>query len=387
MKLKTLLIPVVLSALFLTATSAQAIPAFARKYQTDCSSCHTAFPQLNAAGRAFKEDGYRFPKLKGEKTISDFLHMDKYFPASALLNSRPYDKKDSGDTKNRALHEVEILVAGVLYKNVSGFFELEAEDEDTNARGFEVGIPHAVFTYNHSPGVNLDFAWAGLLADDPYDTYQARRLTRGTMAVADQRYGGADDGGKFGDSRQTISVHGRPMKQLYYSVGVSGLADDSEGVNPNVLHGRVAFDITDDIMVGGLIVDGTCKDNACPVDRDFDRVGLDFQADVSDFRVLAAYMQAEDENAAGSSSVDNDAWYVEGQYFMKDGGRPTFVPLIRFDNYEKNDGADDYSSVTLNLSYYFTQNIRGYVEYWDQYDTPSGVDGDSRLTLSVIGSF
>jgi hypothetical protein len=38
------------------------IPAFARKYRTTCSTCHTAAPKLNVLGEAFRLNGYRFPE-------------------------------------------------------------------------------------------------------------------------------------------------------------------------------------------------------------------------------------------------------------------------------------------------------------------------------------
>ena len=41
---------------------AHAIPAFARKYQTSCTTCHTDFPRLNDFGKAFKDAGFKFPK-------------------------------------------------------------------------------------------------------------------------------------------------------------------------------------------------------------------------------------------------------------------------------------------------------------------------------------
>jgi hypothetical protein len=40
---------------------AQAIPSFARKYQTSCQTCHTIYPVLNPFGEAFRRNGYRFP--------------------------------------------------------------------------------------------------------------------------------------------------------------------------------------------------------------------------------------------------------------------------------------------------------------------------------------
>src|SRR5580692_8544911 len=41
---------------------ASAIPAFSRKYQTSCATCHTDYPQLNDFGEAFKRNGFKFPK-------------------------------------------------------------------------------------------------------------------------------------------------------------------------------------------------------------------------------------------------------------------------------------------------------------------------------------
>jgi hypothetical protein len=56
------------------ATRVQAIPAFARKYQTSCQTCHTVFPKLNAFGLAFRYRGYRMPgeteEMIKEKQVS-----------------------------------------------------------------------------------------------------------------------------------------------------------------------------------------------------------------------------------------------------------------------------------------------------------------------------
>jgi hypothetical protein len=40
---------------------ASAIPAFARRYETSCSTCHVQFPNLNPFGEAFRRNGYQFP--------------------------------------------------------------------------------------------------------------------------------------------------------------------------------------------------------------------------------------------------------------------------------------------------------------------------------------
>jgi hypothetical protein len=50
-----------LALLIVPVKSADAVPAFARKYQTSCQTCHIVFPKLNAFGEAFRLRGYRLP--------------------------------------------------------------------------------------------------------------------------------------------------------------------------------------------------------------------------------------------------------------------------------------------------------------------------------------
>ncbi len=54
-------LPGIAATVLLLAPRAEAIPAFARKYETSCQTCHTVFPKLNAFGTAFRLNGYRMP--------------------------------------------------------------------------------------------------------------------------------------------------------------------------------------------------------------------------------------------------------------------------------------------------------------------------------------
>jgi hypothetical protein len=60
-RLRALACPILVAAVILPATRAEAIPAFARKYKTSCQTCHIVFPKLNAFGEAFRLNGYRMP--------------------------------------------------------------------------------------------------------------------------------------------------------------------------------------------------------------------------------------------------------------------------------------------------------------------------------------
>jgi hypothetical protein len=57
-----LVVGVIASLWIFQTPRASAIPAFSRKYQTSCSTCHSNFPELNDFGIAFKKNGFKFPK-------------------------------------------------------------------------------------------------------------------------------------------------------------------------------------------------------------------------------------------------------------------------------------------------------------------------------------
>ena len=52
----------VLWVMLASVPKTSAIPAFSRKYQTSCTTCHNNYPELNDFGLAFKKNGFKFPK-------------------------------------------------------------------------------------------------------------------------------------------------------------------------------------------------------------------------------------------------------------------------------------------------------------------------------------
>lgn len=369
------------------APAAEAIPSFARSQNMACSGCHTAVPLLNKAGRDFRENGFRLSrKDEPQNIISDALKLDESFPVSAIIVSRPYDEKSSGDRKLRAIHEVELMAGGTVAKDVSVFFELEAEDET----GFEPEIGEARLGYHPFKALNFLLAWGPALVADPYDTLSgSRRLTRGRNSVIDQRFGGADSNGRLRDTRQTIQVYGRPIDKLFYAASYSGVAGDSEGVNAATFSGRLAFDVLPQLMIGAFGMTGDCpvEDDDCTTERGYTRLGFDAQAEFANFRLMGAFVSAADDRDAAPGEDENIAWYLTAAYIYKKDKRPYIVPMLRVDQYEKSDGVEEYTEVTANISFFPWENVRVYLEYWDQIDVPDSVTEDSRITLQIVAGF
>ncbi len=362
----------------LGSMSAEANPAFARQEGVKCSACHNAWPQLNAKGRAFKENGYRFAEEADEpRSFKDV--MEEGAPMGVLLVARPYDKKKSGDAKNRAFHELELFLAGALNDNWSGYAEIEAEDET----GFAPEVASGAVAYRVSKALNIAMTWSPYFWSDSYGMLgDGFRMTRGHVKAIDTAYGGVDGGKGLRGTRQGTSIYGRPMDQLFYSVGYSGIASDAEGEDAKNIHARVAFDVLPNVMIGGFIVDG---DNSA-TNLTFSRAGIDFQADVAGTRIQGLFTQGTDDLVGGGDET-NVAYSLQAMYFGQGGGAPVWVPVIRYDSYEKNDGNDSYGELTLNLTRYFAQNIKGYIEYWSQLDVPAGVDKNDRLTAQLALAF
>ena len=122
--------------------NAYAIPPFARKYQTSCTTCHTAFPKLNPFGMAFRANGYRMPGgdevfIKDEPVLMGAPAYKRVWPKAVWPSDLPYlppigftmfsnlwigeDKEMT--TEFDGLEEFAILLGGTLGESFSFFMD------------------------------------------------------------------------------------------------------------------------------------------------------------------------------------------------------------------------------------------------------------------------
>jgi len=112
-----------------------AIPAFARKYGLPCSACHTAWPELNAFGQVFRDNGYQ---LKNDRD-SPIWQNPSYFPITLRItpnwhrestDHQPVDADPAGDRITQHafdLSGMDFWSGGTLYNNIS-FILLPSSD-------------------------------------------------------------------------------------------------------------------------------------------------------------------------------------------------------------------------------------------------------------------
>lgn len=106
-----------------------AIPAFARKYGLPCSACHTAWPELNYFGLAFRDRGYQL----GNDRDSPIWQDPTYWPVTARITPNWHYENTThqltdqvteapGTTVTQSgfdLSGMDLWLTGTLFKNIS----------------------------------------------------------------------------------------------------------------------------------------------------------------------------------------------------------------------------------------------------------------------------
>ncbi|MFZ5875091.1 MAG: hypothetical protein ACOYXU_01660 [Nitrospirota bacterium] len=160
------------------ATDAEAIPAFARKYDMDCSHCHSMVPKLNKVGLKFHDNftlkealGDLDPELRDRVKSEDPEDQHPaYWPVSIrVAGGYQYNKRDNQPvstggletitTSTFALERFELLAGGLFAPGVSYYISYYPE-------ALNVGLPGQPPVHAHPGAVSgaaqtgaLGFAW------------------------------------------------------------------------------------------------------------------------------------------------------------------------------------------------------------------------------------
>ena len=269
--------------------NAKAIPAFARKYQTSCSTCHTIFPQLNPFGEAFRINGYQFPNDDDEKIKEKPVELGseaykRVFPdavwPSSIPGSSPISFRgetayqiataNGATTSQFMIPSLQVLGAGTFGKDISIWagatlfndgkvgnldnFFIKFDNLFTNflpdkALYFRVGqfIPEMVPFATHHRGLTVTpYAINTYNPDDP--------IMRG-MFMAEHHHTGVVPYGieTFQIGAEASGVLASRFRYVAGMLNGGGTEDDVNSSRD--YYGRLAY------KFGGLAYDGTSKDS------------------------------------------------------------------------------------------------------------------------------
>jgi len=279
-------------AVLLGAPSAEAIPAFARKYATSCQTCHTAFPKLNAFGTAFRLSGYRMPKeteeMIKEKPVSLGAPAYKKLWPHAIwpgeisstvplaVNIKMADVNTSTLNEDGTVskvkndfqfpQEVNLFAGGTLGDHVSYLSEVTFEVGGDGS--VATGVEHAHIALDSPFGPENAFHFRiGKFTPNVADVFQEMFLTTdaGIDSVFNYNPIGLRGGTGLGAEEVTpvpipfpalvqgIELHGIVQHRLLYVAGVAdgiSAGNGQFGNNSKDVYGRL------DYKFGGMGLDG-----------------------------------------------------------------------------------------------------------------------------------
>jgi len=115
----------------MTSASADALPAFARKYGMPCSSCHEAWPKLSPFGQQFKDNGYQMGNDRDAPIFQSPAYWPVTFRITPIWHRESTNKVQVDGSAAGAVTEAQVTThgfdwsgldfhtAGTLAKNIS----------------------------------------------------------------------------------------------------------------------------------------------------------------------------------------------------------------------------------------------------------------------------
>jgi len=148
----------VMALLVVPVKKADAIPAFARKYQISCQVCHSpAMPRLKAFGDDFAGDGFRMTDYESPRyfinTGDDRLSLFRELPLAFRFDGHAtFNFDDEGSVDFAAPFVLKIISGGELSDKLSYYFYFLM-----NERGHIAGLEDAFLMYRDlfSTGINI----------------------------------------------------------------------------------------------------------------------------------------------------------------------------------------------------------------------------------------
>ena len=386
----------VIAALLGSAASADAIPAFARKYGVSCNLCHAPAPRLNSFGEQFAGNGFEMqvnePARDTMSTGDELLRLLRRIDFALRLDlfatvSAPLDK-DEPTADLQMPYNIKLLSGGVLADKISYYMYFFLSE-----RGEVAGLEDAYIQFTDIGGSGVNLIAGQFQVSDPlfkrelrleYEDYQAYRVR-----VGDARTDLTYDRGLFatyspweGGDWSLILVNGSGI----------GAADDDRQYDTDALK-NVALRYSQDIgplRVGGYGYIGEQRLNGFG-DR-ITVVGPDATLSLGNVEINLQYLRRNDTNPffqalEVESDVDaafgevvwspggaNGRWHVAGLYNWISADEPIFTvragedaPLSR------------YQSASGSLHYLVRRNVR--------FLTEIGYDFEQERTRVTLGGF
>ncbi len=192
--MRTLIALSILAAvLLLTALQeAAAIPAFARKYDMSCTTCHAVFPKIKPYGNEFAGNGFQLPDKEPPRyyreTGDDLLLLMRELPFALRLEGYArWQPQTAGRSDFQWPYLLKLISGGQIARDVSYYFYFFFGE-----RGEVAGLEDAFVMFNNIFKSELDVYLGQFQVSDPLfkrelrltlEDYQIYRVKPGNSSV------------------------------------------------------------------------------------------------------------------------------------------------------------------------------------------------------------
>ena len=367
-----------------------AIPAFARKYNMSCQTCHAPFPKLKAYGDEFAGNGFALADKDTPRyyinTGDDQLSLLREIPLALRiegyttfnnLNSKKYDFS--------APYLIKLLSGGTLSENISYYFYFFFSE-----RGEIAGLEDAFLMFNLF-NQDLDLYVGQFQISDPlfkrelrltFEDYQLYRA-RPYNSKANLTY-----------DRGIMLTYGLPTgTDIIFEVlngngiGAANEYKIFEDDNYKNFFGRISQDIVDGVRIGafGYFGKETLKDEILPkkFDNEFLMWGPDLTLNYQDkLELNFQYGERKDSEASlGLKDVKTKGAFGELIYSPQ-GDESNWYAVALYNWIDSDQVSLKTNSLTFGLGYLLRRNIRLIGEITNNFERKY-----NQFTFGIISAF
>jgi hypothetical protein len=375
------------------AVELQALPAFARKYQLSCKTCHSPFPKLKPYGDEFAANGFVIKDKDAPRyfvdTGDDFLSLLRDVPVAFRLEGFfTYNNSHSKQWDFTSPYVLKFLSGGEITKNISYFFYFFFSEQ-----GEVAGIEDAFVMFNNLFGSDLDLYVGQFQVSDPLFKRELR-LTFENYEIYSAHVGESKVDLTY--DRGIMLTYGFPSGTDFSvevlngtGIGESNPFRNFDDDNYKNLFFRVSQDVGDSFRVGGFSYLG--KEEKEGIGNSLWMLGADATVSTQPFELNLQYVERRDDNPyfgvfdlAPPAEIKTRGGFAELVYRPKgDDSKWYMVGLFNW----VDSGLDelDYSSATVHYGRLLRRNIRAIAEFTYVFD--SVFKDYPRLAFGLVTSF
>ena len=387
-RIYTAAVSVVVASITLSvALTAEAIPAFARKYRFSCSTCHAPFPRLKPYGEEFAARGFRLPpEEEPPRSTYDLgdplLALQRDLPLAIRMEGYASSKESFDDNVDVEWPwAFKLLSGGPIADSISYYFYGIME------KGESIKLEDAFLQFNSVMGTGIDVMFGQFqicdtmfkrelrLEREDYQIYKTRIGLLPTDLTYDR--GLVFSGTMPGDIDVTFQVvNGNGIE------AAQGDNFDSNGFKDTSLRfGRSFGPVT-----VGLFGYYTNYDRD-GVDSTTTYVGPDLALDLGDkWAFNLQYLVRSDDrpffgNAPDLRDVETKGGFVELHFFPQ-GQDGRWVVSVIYNNIDSDWDEADYESAFVTVNRLVARNLRILLEAGRDIEQDA-----NRISLGVVTAF